>query len=207
MRKQSRTNKKRKNRGAVRTYISSLWLFFLLEFVLLLDFKRCPKPEGCPTLCLVEQGVYNVYLPFSLILFVFSVLLALIFLGETKGSTNPSYRIKSIRNENYEYLTFLITVIFPLFAFQAPIIQHVVAVVILLIVMGFILIKLDLYWANPTLAIFGFHLYRAEILNRESPNGILLITKNKLTEESAIKWREIGENVWFVSEVKSDGEE
>ena len=75
------------------------------------------------------------------------------------GVTNPPYKIKGIKNENYEYLTFLTTYIIPLICIDLTKIRYVFVLAVLLVLIGFIFIRMDLYCGNPTLALMGYRLY------------------------------------------------
>lgn len=84
------------------------------------------------------------------------------------------------KNENYEYLTFLTTYIIPLICIDLKNIRYIIVLGILLILIGAIFVKIDLYYGNPTLALMGYRLYRAEIENVDAPDGIILLTKDRL---------------------------
>ena len=120
------------------------------------------------------------------------------------GVTNPPYEIESIKNENYEYLTFLTTYIIPLICIDLTKIRYVFVLAVLLVLIGFIFIRMDLYCGNPTLALMGYRLYRAEIEGFDAPDGIVLISKDRLSKKSSIKWIPIDKYVWIAKEVKND---
>ena len=61
------------------------------------------------------------------------------------GTMNPCYKIKEIKNENYEYLTFLTTYIIPLICIDLNSIRYIIILFILLLLIGFIFVKMDLY--------------------------------------------------------------
>lgn len=52
------------------------------------------------------------------------------------GVTNPPYEIESIKNENYEYLTFLTTYIIPLICIDLTKIRYVFVPGVLLVLIG-----------------------------------------------------------------------
>lgn len=86
------------------------------------------------------------------------------------GVSNPPYEILSVKNENYEYLTFLTTYIIPLICIDLTKVRYVIVLGVLLVLIGFIFIRMDLYYGNPTLALMGYRLYRAEIKGCEAPD-------------------------------------
>lgn len=185
----------------VRLYIMSLWLLFVLIFLLTVDipisFSSEAKFIGWKDL--FERNILAII---SIIMVIWGIALAYRIQYKWKGVTNPPYKIKSIRNENYEYLTFLTTYIIPLICIDLSNIRYVVVLAILLILIGFIFIKMDLYYGNPTLALLGYRLYRVEIEKVNNPDGIVVISKNQLGTGSSIEWIEINKNIWFVKESK-----
>lgn len=47
-------------------------------------------------------------------------------------------------------------------------------------------------------------LYRAEIRGVDAPDGVVLISKDRLSKRSAIKWIPIDKYVWIAKEIKND---
>ena len=124
--------------------------------------------------------------------------------GDRGEFLNPPYEILSVKNENYEYLTFLTTYIIPLICIDLTKVRYVIVLGVLLVLIGFIFIRMDLYYGNPTLALMGYRLYRAEIKGCEAPDGIILISRDRLNKASSIKWIPIDEYVWIAKEIKND---
>lgn len=186
-----------------RFYFMSLWLLFVLIFLLTIDipitfFKDSHFIGVVPIL---EKN----WLAFSSMLL--AILGWVVASGEKrkwKGVSNPPYQIKTIKNENYEYLTFLTTYIIPLICIDLTKIRYVLVLVVLLVLIGFIFIRMDLYCGNPTLALMGYRLYRAEIEGVMAPDGVILISKNRLSKESYIKWIPIDTYVWIAKEIAND---
>lgn len=138
----------------------------------------------------------------SIIMVIWGFVLAQHIQYKWKGTTNPPHEVKSIKNENYEYLTFLTTYIIPLICIDLSNIRYVIVLAMLLILIGFIFIKMDLYYGNPTLALLGYRLYRVEIDRINNPDGIVVISKDRLTTGASIEWIEIDDNIWVVKENK-----
>ena len=187
----------------LRFYFMSLWLLFVLIFLLTIDIPVSFSKDAhfIGIVPLLEKN----WLAFS------SLLLAMlgwsVASGEKRrwaGVTNPPYEIKSIKNENYEYLTFLTTYIIPLICIDLTKIRYVLVLVVLLVLIGFIFIRMDLYCGNPTLALMGYRLYRAEINGVDAPDGVILISKNRLSKKSFIKWIPIDKYVWIAKEITND---
>jgi len=151
----------------IRLYVMSLWLLFILIFLLTIDIPISFAPGASfdgirPLLC----------------------------------------EIITLKNENYEYLTFLTTYIIPLICIDLSNIRYVIVLGVLLVLIGTIFVKMDLYYGNPTLALMGYRLYRAEIKGIPSPDGVILISKTKLVSGASIKWIKIDEYVWVAEEIE-----
>ena len=130
------------------------------------------------------------------------MLMTLITRYEWKGVNNPPCEIIEIKNENYEYLTFLTTYIIPLICIDFEDIRYVIVLIILLTIIGVIFVKMDLYYGNPTLALLGYKIYRATLKGIDAPDGVILITKNKLTKGKSIKWIPLDKYLWVAKERK-----
>ncbi|MCF6338275.1 MAG: hypothetical protein L3J84_10065 [Gammaproteobacteria bacterium] len=79
---------------------------------------------------------------------------------DLKGATDIPFEIKKIEGINYEHLTFLATYVVPLISFDFDSGRQMIVLALLLTVMGVIYVKTDLFYANPSLALLGFHIYR-----------------------------------------------
>lgn len=187
----------------LRFYFMSLWLLFVLIFLLIVDIPSCFSKDAH----FIGFGPLLKRNWLAFISLLFAILGWLVASREKQrwaGVTNPPYKIESIKNENYEYLTFLTTYIIPLICIDLTKIRYVFVLAVLLVLIGFIFIRMDLYCGNPTLALMGYRLYRAEIKGVDAPDGIVLISKDRLSKRSAIKWIPIDKYVWIAKEIKND---
>ncbi len=100
---------------------------------------------------------------------------------------------KKVEDLSYEHLTFLTTYIVPLICFNLDNVRYIVALFVLLFVIGQIYVKTDKFYANPTLAILGFRLYKLEV------DGVskVMITTQRINELDKIVFTTIDEK--FVS--------
>ena len=140
---------------------------------------------------------------FSITCSVF-VLFGLFFLirnsNALKGTANPCHKITKIDNANYEFLTFITTYIIPLICFNFDNIRYKIVFLILLLIIGVIFVKMDLYLANPILAILGYRLYIIDTVDKKK---ISIITRDKLSENDSIDWIELDDTCWYVKRRKN----
>lgn len=184
-------------------YIMSLWLLFVLLFLLTVDIPISFSKDAhfIGVMPLLKR---NWFAFISLLLALLGIVFASMERRKWAGVSNPPYEILSVKNENYEYLTFLTTYIIPLICIDLTKARYVIVLGVLLVLIGFIFIRMDLYYGNPTLALMGYRLYRAEIKECEAPDGIILISRDRLNKASSIKWIPIDEYVWIAKEIKND---
>lgn len=187
----------------IRLYFMSLFLLFFFVFLLTVDipisFGPGSKFIGWPEL--LERNI--VAFP-AAILTAISILIAQDMSYQWKGAANLPYEVEEVKNENFEYLTFLTTYIIPLICIDLDDMRYVGVLVLLLIIIGYIFIKMDLYYGNPTLALLGYRIYRAKIKSVPAPDGVVLICKDRVTKGSLIKWIEIDKYIWVVREIKNE---
>lgn len=110
------------------------------------------------------------------------------------GSKNIPLQIIEIENINYEHLTFLTTYIIPLICFDLSISRYTILLPLLILAIGAIYIKTNLYFANPTLALLGFHIYRVKT---QTKKHIIIITKSKLNEGDWINTISLDNDIYY----------
>ena len=187
----------------LRFYFMSLWLLFVLIFLLTVDIPICFSKDAH----FIGFGplLKRNWLAFtSLFLAILGWLVASFEKHRWAGAHNPPHRIKAIKNENYEYLTFLTTYIIPLVCIDLTEVRYVIVLVVLLVLIGFIFVKMDLYCGNPTLALMGYKLYCVEIEGVNAPDGLIVISTDRLSKGSFIKWVSIDKHVWISKEIEND---
>lgn len=122
---------------------------------------------------------------------------------DLKGATDIPFEIKKIEGINYEHLTFLATYVVPLISFDFGSGRQMIVLVLLLIVMGVIYIKTDLFYANPSLALLGFHIYRADgDFKNGTRQGIILICRERLSEGQKAAYIKLDDRIYYARGVK-----
>ncbi|WBI95174.1 hypothetical protein PALA51_05053 [Pseudomonas aeruginosa] len=140
-------------------YLLSLWLLFLLIIIIKIDVPICFE-RGCEFVGVLDLLQRNI-LPVCSLLFI---LIGLFFYWRFKyrleSSNEIPVLITEIEDLSYEHLTFLTTYIVPLICFNLDSARYVLSLFLLLFVIGLIYVKTDKFYANPTLAVLGFRLYK-----------------------------------------------
>ena len=92
----------------IRFYVMSLWLLFFLVAICTISI---PNFEGVEA---IKQKIVlvlseNIFPIISILMCIVCFILLLVTKYKWKGVNNPPHKIQEIKNENYEYLTFLTT--------------------------------------------------------------------------------------------------
>lgn len=184
-------------RDKFELYILSLWLLFFLIIVVTVDVPVC-FGEGCKFIGWELLITKNVMPLISLVLIASSVVLYFRFDYRISGSNGPSVKVTNIEDVNYEHLTFLTTYIIPLICFNLDSFRYIFALVLLLIVIGIIYVKTDKFYANPTLAVLGYRLYKVTVETRtKTQKNIIIITKTRVSEGDQIRMIKLDEKVCY----------
>lgn len=178
-------------------FFLSMWLFFALTMIITARIPTYFESDWVfvngldlllqniiPLLCLVGIfiGIYS-YLDFKFIL---------------KDATNMPFTITKIEEINYEHLTFLTTYIVPLVCFNFDNVRYQIVLLFLMLVICAIYIKTDLFYANPTLALLGFKIYKIEgNFENGHREGIILISKDNLIKDIRCDYIKLDERIYY----------
>lgn len=135
-----------------------------------------------------------------LLLSIVSLALTKVVDHSTKGTLCPSYEVASVENENYEVMVFIATYIIPLVCMNLAEVKSFVVFSLLVITLGIIATKMDLYMANPTLALLGYRLYSIKV-NDKSDKSYFVITKKSIKQNDHIEWKELDTDRWYIRRV------
>lgn len=193
------TNTRRK----IDLYILSLGLLFIFFAIITIKF-----PDASFMVNDMEAWMHlisqNPIPTISLILLLYCLYAYKRFDFDLKGATDIPFEIKKIEGINYEHLTFLATYVVPLISFDFGSGRQMIVLALLLIIMGIIYIKTDLFYANPSLALLGFHIYRADgDFKNGNREGIILICRERLSEGNKVTYIKLDERIYYAKGVKA----
>lgn len=180
----------------IELYILSLWILFFLVFV-----NTVPVAWRGETHFVGWTSLFTIHIvptvAFILIILGFIFFRRFNYRVIQGAPLNPKTVVK-VENLNFETLSFLVTYIVPLVCFNLDP-EHggnrnLVMMVLVLILMGWIYVKTNMFYQNPTLAVLGFNVYRVD--TKESQN-IIVIIKGKLKKDDVILARPVDENIYF----------
>lgn len=186
----------------IELYILSLWLLFFLLFANKIEFPVCfgkdcqfigfcqlIKTNWIPIICLGGM-LYGCY---SFWHFKHRVL---------DSSKQGPWEITEIENISFENLGFLATYIIPLLCFDLDFHlnegRNALMLLLVLVAIGAVYIKANLYYTNPSLALMNFRIYRISYRHLGEIKKGIVLTREKLKITDKVFAKHIDENVYFI---------
>lgn len=186
--------------GKIKLFIMSFWIFFVLLIIVTIDIPLCFKPN-CEFIDIEDLLTINNIIAFAGFIFLLlGVLFYYQFMKKLEGDLEIPVQIKNIENINYEYFALLMTII-SLISFDFTTLRGLILLVVLVFIMGAIFIKTELFYSNPSFALLGFHIYKADTNNDNLTNSIF-ITKDKISKGDKIKYLKISDRVYFTKKTR-----
>lgn len=190
-------NKRQQNWIKLELYIMSLMLLFLLLII-----KSFTVPQNI--LCWKSWINENYLTILFILLFIVSVLCSIRFFKSLDGTTDVPAEITEIKNGNFEYITFLMSYILPLICFDLSSFKDIIILLILLIILGIIFTKTNLYCLNPIIALAGIKIYIASYKYKGKEfDDIYILSKENLHVGDQINKHTIDSSVVFCEIKKS----
>lgn len=179
-------------------FLLSLWLLFVLVIIITIDIPLCFS-DSCefPE---IKTLIRNNIIPIiSFIALILGTLSYYNFVFKLKGTKELSFKIIEIENIDYEHLTFLTTYIVPLVTFNFLETRYQIVFFILLLVIGAIYIRTDLFYANPTLSILKFRIYKVtgEFRDKSIRKNKVLLTRQDLSKNDRVKYIKLDDRIYF----------
>ncbi len=179
-------------------FFLSLWLLFVLIIIITIKVPVCIS-DDCQFIgvwALIKMNVIPMMSIFALIVGAVSFW---DFRWRVRGTQELSFKIVEIEGIDYEHLTFLTTYIIPLVCFNFTDTRYQIVFWLVLVIIGVIYIRTDLFYANPTLAVLQFRLYKVkgEFRNGEVKQGRILITKDTFQMNDMVKYIKLDERIYY----------
>ena len=186
-------------------FFLSLWLLFILIIIITVDIPVCFSDDyvfvGFGYI--ISHNIIPLLCILALLIGAFSYY---DFRFQMDGSPELSFEITEIENIDYEHLTFLTTYIIPLVCFKFESLRYQIVFAFILTVIGIIYVRTDLFYANPTLAILQFRIYKVDGKFRDGKfrREKILITKDTLKKEDNVKYLRLDDRIYYAFKVVED---
>ncbi|MCM1025615.1 MAG: hypothetical protein NC432_04230 [Roseburia sp.] len=183
-------------------YLISLWILFFMLIILKLDVSMIPF--------VINKGNIKKFVESNMISFIclgFIVLGGVGYLRFRDSLNNAKQlpvEIKQCESINYENLSFLATYIIPLVCFPMETEREIFVMFSVIVIIGCIFVKTNLYYTNPSLILLGFNVYKVNTNSEKVFCQGIVIVKGKLYEGESIKYLPLSDNVYFGRKVKRE---
>jgi len=185
-------------RQKIDLYILSLALLFIFFIILTSKLPESQFLIGSRA-SWIELVKINLITIISLVMLSYCAYAYKKFDFDLKGATDIPFEVKKIEGINYEHLTFLATYVIPLISFDFGSGRHMIVLGLLLVIMGAIYIKTDLFYANPSLALLGFHIYKADgDFKTGERSGIILVSRGRVEAGQRVAYIKLDERIYYV---------
>lgn len=173
-----------------------LYFIFIIQYI---DISPLLNFDDFETLSLFSLALLNSNI--KILFFIFLILLGLfgllLFKKNNKYNRENAKEFQYIESKDFDHMTFLSTYVLPLITFNLNDAHSFVVLIFLLLMIGAIYIKSNLYYLNPTLLLFGYKIYKA----KESNKNVVLISKSSIeTDCTKARYIDLGKNIYFLKD-------
>jgi len=156
-------------------YIISLFFLFFLLFI-----NRVPVnfSQGSTFIGLTALFTTHLLLTLCVLFMIIGIIFFLKFRYNFEyGSSLLPITVFEVENVNFESVTFLATYIVPLACIDLDKDRSPLMLIVILILIGWIYIKTNLFYTNPTLAVWGYHIYK---ISSKDKREVTIITRKEV---------------------------
>lgn len=185
-------------------FFLSLWLLFILAIIITVDIPICFSEnwEFIGYKELLSRNIIPLICIISLLIGVYSYY---DFTHKLKDAVQVPFKVQKIESINYEHLTFLTTYIIPLVCFNFQDLRYQVVLVVLIFVIGTIYVKTDLFYANPTLALLNFKIYKVNGRFKEGErDDIIIITRKEVKFDDRCDYIKLDNRIYYAKPKNND---
>lgn len=185
----------------IQLYILSLWLLFILLFINKVKVPLCFS--DCEFIGWKKLFLDNIIPTISIIIVVLGFIFYFRFKYIVSGNKSLPEKVTNIENINWEHLTFLVTYVIPLLSFDLDFNldedRNSLMFFLVLIIIGLIYVKTNMFYTNPTLAILGYHIYKISTTKR---NNVIFISRDVISENDWIEHKLLSDNIYIANKSK-----
>lgn len=176
-------------------YLISLWILFFMLIVLKIDTTEISfNMTSDNILIFLKQNVFSMI---CLMLMGMGGVGYLFFKDLLNNAKKLPVQIKTCDSVNYENLSFLATYVIPLVCFPMDTDREIFVLFSVIIIIGCIFSKTNLYYSNPSLVLLGFNVYRVTTNSTKQFQDGIVIVKGKIESGDSLKYLNLSDNVYF----------
>lgn len=175
-------------------YMISLWILFFMLIVLKIDVSNIPCEINCSTI--KRLFCKNIFSLICILFILSGVAGYVLFKDLLKNAKQLPIKLKECESVNYENLSFLATYIIPLVCFPMQTDREIFVMFAVIIIIGCIFVKTNLYYTNPSLVLLGFNVYKVKTDSQKFGEGIIIV-RGRLKSGDDVKYLSLSDNVYF----------
>lgn len=191
--------------------ILSLSPLCLLTFVMNFKFTSL-SDDGQVLTCeqfIQTNSLIIVILSACLLWCVGSIFLYIYFKFLVSFGGNGGYTINEISEDKEAGLNFFLTLVLPLLIGDLNEWQNAVAFAMIFVIIFALLMKTDLFYANPVLTLLGYHVYKLTFNDNAKIDGqCIVVATEKITAKDTIEHKHMAaktDNILFAKIIKRGG--
>jgi len=173
-------------------YILSLWLLFVSLSIMSFDSSIIENISNS------DLRTKNYVFIASVSFIVIGFIILLILKNSFSSSGSVYCQVSNVSNETHEHLEFLTTYIMPLVFTDINSKRTMLNLAVMIVFIGVIYVKTNRFYANPSLAILGFKLYKLTIIDSSGEKTVVAISRDHLKNGSIIKYIKIDDDTFFL---------
>ncbi|MFV8324233.1 anti-phage protein KwaA [Flavobacterium sp. LS2R12] len=185
----------------IQLYILSLWLLFILLFINKVKVPLCFS--DCEFIGWKKLFFDNIIPTISIVIVLLGFIFYFRFKYIVSGNKSLPEKVTNIENINWEHLTFLVTYVIPLLSFDLDFNldedRNSLMFFLVLIIIGLIYVKTNMFYTNPTLAVLGYHIYKISTTKR---SNVIFISRDVISENDWIEYKLLNDNIYIANKSK-----
>jgi len=181
-------------------YCISLWILMFMLIVLKIDVSALKTEMNWQAF--KEFIMTNNFSVMCLTIILAGLIGYVYFKDSLKNAKRLPVEIIECESANYENLSFLATYVIPLVCFPMETDREIFVLFAVIVIIGCIFVKTNLYYTNPSLVLLGFNVYSVKCKNGTGFNKGIVIVKGQLKENDTIKYMSLSDNVYFARRLK-----
>lgn len=179
-------------------YLISLWILLFMLIVLKLDITNIKLGIGKEQwFQIIKENMVSCV---SLVLMALGGIGYIFFLDALKNAKNLPVQIEECKSVNYENLSFLATYIIPLVCFPMETEREIFVLFAVIIIIGCIFVKTNLFYTNPSLVLLGFNIYLVSDTTKKIHEDILIV-RGTIKKSDTVKYIKLSDNVYFARRI------
>lgn len=200
IRKKSKDNEKGIILLKLSLYCISLWILMFMLIVLKIDVSMFCSGINWESFKMFFCS--NIFTVICIGMMLVGLIGYVYFKDKLNDAKRLPVEIEECQSVNYENLSFLATYVIPLVCFPMNTDREMFVLFAVIIIIGCIFVKTNLYYTNPSLVLLGFNVYLVKCKHGAAFKEGIVIIKGSLEGNDTIRYMSLSDNVYFARRLK-----